>query len=178
MHAQPTIRLRSLAHGETAPVDAVFDGMSAHSRYLRFHGPRPRLTSDMRRLLSEVDTDRHIALVAEVDAGGAWHPAGIGRLITVADGVAEVSFAVVDAWHGRGIGRRLLVALRHRAVDLGLDSVLAHVMVENRRAAALLRSVFPQLTQRRMAGSYTVVASLPSRGADVRDTATAVALAA
>ncbi|MBW3604219.1 MAG: hypothetical protein KY460_04750 [Actinobacteria bacterium] len=37
----PNIRIRPLVPGETAPIDAVFDGMSAHSRYLRFHGPDP-----------------------------------------------------------------------------------------------------------------------------------------
>lgn len=93
------ICIRPLAHGETAPIDAVFDGMSAHSRYVRFHGPRPRLTDTMRRQLTAVDDDRHVALVAEVSDGDDVIPVGVARLIAVGDDTAEVAFAVVDAWH-------------------------------------------------------------------------------
>lgn len=158
-----TIRLRPLCNGETDVVDAVFAGMSARSRRLRFHGPRPRLPAAMRRALADVDGRRHLALVAEVDDGAGIEPIGIGRLIALGDGVAEVAFAVADRWHGHGVGRRLLRALRGRAIDLGHDAVVAHVMIENRAALHLLRSVFPSSSVRREGSTVELAAALPRR---------------
>lgn len=162
-----TIVLRPLRHGETRPVDAVFAGMSSHSRHLRFHGPRPRLTPAMRQLLTDVDGERHLALVAEAGVGTAATPIGIGRLIALGDGTAEVAFAVVDAWHGHGVGRRLLTALRHRAVDLGHERLLAHVMVGNVAAERLLWSVLPEASARRVGMAHEFTAPLPSRSQHV-----------
>jgi GNAT superfamily N-acetyltransferase len=165
--ATGTIRLRPLRHSETAPVDAVFDGMSAHSRHLRFHGPRPRLTDAMRRMLTEVDGRRHVALVAEAVVGGVVTPIGIGRLIATDDGAAEVAFSVIDAWHGHGVGRRLLTALRHRAIDLGHTRLRAYVMVGNPAASCLLWSVMPDGTSRRVGMAHEFTAPLPSRSTAV-----------
>ncbi|MBW3604218.1 MAG: GNAT family N-acetyltransferase [Actinobacteria bacterium] len=91
----------------------------------------------MRRQLTAVDDDRHVALIAEVSNSDEVTAVGVARLIAVGDDTAEVTFAIVDAWHGRGIGRRLLTALRYRAIDLGYRMVTAHVMAENRAAAGL-----------------------------------------
>lgn len=158
-----TIRLRPLRRGESGPVDAVFEGMSAHSRHLRFHGPRPRLTDKMRHLLTDVDDHRHVAIVAEVCREGEAVPVGIGRLIATADGAAEIAFSVVDAWHGHGVGRRLLTALRYRAVDLGHARIRAWIMVGNLAAERLLWSAMPEGTARRSGMAYEFTAPLPVR---------------
>lgn len=157
-----TVALRPMERGETAVVEAVFDGMSSHSRHLRFHGPRPRLTGPMRRELSDVDDRCHVAIVAEVvtDAGRA--PIGIGRLIATGPGLAEVAFAVVDRWHGLGVGRRLLTALAHRAVDLGHRRLTAYVMLENLAAIRLLRSVFPDVEIVRDGMTLELTATVPA----------------
>lgn len=158
-----TIRLRPLRHGETEPVDTVFDGMSSNSRHLRFHGPRPRMTAAMRRMLTDVDGRQHVALVAEVVEGGDVTPIGLGHLIAIDETIGEVAFSVVDAWHGHAIGRRLLTALRHRAVDLGYARVRAYVMVGNHAASHLLWSVLPDGSARRVGMAHEFTASLPSR---------------
>jgi GNAT superfamily N-acetyltransferase len=145
----PLIRIRPLAHGEDEPLHAVFAGLSQRSRYLRYHSPLPRLTAPMRRLLTDVDGHRHVALVAELPRRSGWIPLGIGRMIATGDRVAEVAFEVVDEWHGCGVGRRLLSALSQRAQELGYDHVVALVLAENRRALELVRSLFPEVTTRR-----------------------------
>jgi GNAT superfamily N-acetyltransferase len=144
----PRIRIRPLARGEAEPVRMVFAGMSQRSRYLRFHSPLPKLTAPMERLLTDVDGRRHIALVAEVASMCGWTPLGIGHIFATGDGVAEMAFEVVDEWHGRGIGRHLLTALYGRAAEVGYRKMVGLVLAENRRAAALVRSVFPEVTQR------------------------------
>lgn len=168
-----TIRLRPLRRAETAVIDAVFEGMSDRSRHLRFHGPRPRLTAAMRDALADADGTRHVALVAEAVTPTAVEPVGIGHLIALGDGTAEIAFMVADAWHGRGIGRRLVTALRRRAVDLGHARLLAYVMAGNRPALRLLRSVLPEGVPRRSGMTIEFTVTLPSR-ADAATVALAV----
>jgi GNAT superfamily N-acetyltransferase len=168
--AQPdpvTVVLRPMRRGEVETVETVFAGMSSHSRHLRFHGPRPRLTAAMRRELTAVDGERHVAIVAEVVNAAGRHPIGIGRLIATAPGTAEVAFAVVDRWHGLGVGRRLLTALAHRAADLGHRRITAYVMLENLAATRLLRSVFPDVEVSRdgMTLELTATVAVPAPAA-------------
>lgn len=163
MDTDARIRIRPLAHGEVAPLCAVFAGMSAHGRYLRFHTPLPRLTAPMQRLLTDVDGTRHVAVVAELAAPSGWRPVGIGRFIAIADGVAEVAFEVVDDLRRHGVGRRLLTALRDRASELGYGQLVALVLPENRGAAALLRAVFPSVTVRRKGMVSEFTAPVPER---------------
>lgn len=163
MDTAARIRIRPLAHGEVAPLGAVFAGMSAHGRYLRYHTPLPRLTAPMQRLLTDVDGTRHVAVVAELAAPSGWRPVGIGRIIAIADGVAEVAFEVVDDLQRHGVGRRLLTALRDRASELGYRRLVALVLPENRGAAALLRAVFPAVTVRRKGMISEFTAPVPER---------------
>lgn len=163
MQTDPTtIVLRPMQHGEVDTVEAVFEGMSSHSRHLRFHGPRPRLTGPMRRALTDVDGERHVAVVADVVTDGRRHPIGIGRLITTGDGTAEVAFAVVDRWHGLGVGRRLLTALVHRATELGHRRLTAYVMLENLAAVRLLRSVLDDVEVTRDGMTLELTAPVPT----------------
>lgn len=154
---QLTIRL--LSPGDVATVRAVFNGLSSHSRHLRFHSPTPKLTRSMERLLTSVDGERHVAVVAEAEGAAGAQPIGIAHLVITGDAVAEVAFAVVDAWQGRGVGRRLLSSLRRRAGDLGVGTVVASVLQHNHAAAALVRSVFGAVTARRSGMTVELTAS-------------------
>ncbi|WP_181783077.1 GNAT family N-acetyltransferase [Pseudonocardia pini] len=151
--------VRPLRRDEAALLDAVFAGLSAQSRYLRFHSPVRNLTAPMRQALLAVDERDHVALVAVTGQGT---PLGVARLIRDPDRAdeAEVAFEVVDAWHGRGVGRALLSALAERAADLGITRIHALVLAENTAARALLRSVFPVCLSR-SAGATTELTCLP-----------------
>ncbi len=140
------LRVRHLQPGESGPVDAVFAGLSAHSRYLRFHSGLPYLSEPSRQALVAVDGARHVALVAEVASIPRRQPVGIARFVETGPRRAEIAFAVVDAWHGRGVGRRLLTELRERAIRLNYREMTALVLPENRAALQLLHSVFPATT--------------------------------
>ncbi|MFI6102027.1 GNAT family N-acetyltransferase [Lentzea sp. NPDC051213] len=126
---------------DTAPeaVDAVFEGLSAQSRYLRFHAPTPRLTASARRVLVAVDGERHAAVCARI--GG--EPIGIARLIKTSECAAEIAVAVVDLWQRRGVGRRLLEALTEVAARLGVAELHGDVLPDNEGMLALVRKVLP-----------------------------------
>ncbi|WP_420821829.1 GNAT family N-acetyltransferase [Pseudonocardia broussonetiae] len=122
-------------------LDALFAGLSARSRYLRFHSPTPRLTGVVRRGLLDVDGRDRIALVAHTDDG----PVGMTQLVRDARArdEAEVAVAVVDAWQGRGVGRLLVEAAVARARTTGLDRLHARVLAGNAPALGLFRTVLP-----------------------------------
>ncbi len=157
------LRIRRMSRDEGDLLDAVFAGLSEHSRYLRFHTPTSRLTETMRQALLNVDDRRRLALVAEVrHAGfdGCWEPIGIARLAQTGNTEAEIAVAVTDAWHRRGIGRLLLTELRANAERLGLGSVYALILPENRAALAAFESVFPTRLRQWDDGAIRLVAPL------------------
>jgi GNAT superfamily N-acetyltransferase len=112
----------------------AFSTLSPRSRYLRFAGPKPRLSSSELRFLVEVDHTNHEALVAyECETG---RPVAVGRFVRLAHApdTAEAAITVLDAWQGRGIGSGLLAALTARAEQLGVVRLRAEVLRANTRA--------------------------------------------
>jgi GNAT superfamily N-acetyltransferase len=142
-------RIRRLRPGEAAgPVQCVFDGLSARSRYQRFHTEMPRLTASQRAALATVDGDRRAVLVAEHPHHGGWTAVGIGRLMALDDGRAEIALEVVDAAQGRGVGRRLLAGLVATAHASGRRRLVAVVLASNPWVLDWLRREFAACTVR------------------------------
>jgi GNAT superfamily N-acetyltransferase len=149
-------RARRLAAGTSAPVvhpldrscaeaavDAVFAGLSPHSRYLRFHSPIPRLPASVRARLVDIDGTRHAAVVAETAGPDGQEPIGLAQVFGAGHGTADVAVAVVDAWQRRGIGRRLLTAVAALAEEIGYTELRGTVLPENVAMQRLARSVLP-----------------------------------
>ncbi|GAA1263388.1 hypothetical protein GCM10009609_28120 [Pseudonocardia aurantiaca] len=124
-------------------IDAVFAGLSPHSRYLRFHSPVPRLPPPVRARLADIDGRRHAAVVAR--ACGV--PVGIARVIGSGDpgAGAELAVSVIDAWQRRGVGTRLLTALTSLAERLGYPELRGAVLPENVAMQGLAKKVAPWL---------------------------------
>jgi RimJ/RimL family protein N-acetyltransferase len=138
------VTLRELGAGEYDVLDAVFDGLSADSRVLRFLGPVPELVPAVRHALAAVDGRRHLAVAAF--AGG--RPIGIARLVGEGPGRAELAVEVVDDWQGRGVGSRLVRAVLDRGRAVGVTTVVADVLAENAAARRLAAALFPGLPGR------------------------------
>jgi GNAT superfamily N-acetyltransferase len=131
----PRVVVRPLAPGETGPVQAVFDGLSASSRRMRFLATVPRLLPAVLRKLVDIDHDRQGSWLAELDG----EPMGIGRYIRDDhDGaVAEVAFEVVDSYQGLGVGRLLLDVVAAAAGDVGVSTLLWTMDPQNLRIRQL-----------------------------------------
>ncbi|MCP2204470.1 GNAT family N-acetyltransferase [Lentzea flava] len=152
---------------DTAPdaVDAVFAGLSARSRYLRFHSPTPRLTASARRVLVDVDGERHAAVCAHI--GG--DPVGIARVIRTGECGAEIAVAVVDLWQRRGIGRRLLEELTTIAARMGVAELHGDVLPDNSGMLALVRKVLPGVRLTREADTIQLSYPLAWVTAEITD---------
>lgn len=132
-----TAVLRPLGAGETDPLQAVFDGLSAQSRMDRYLVGVPRLTGSMTTALTAVDDHRHIAWLATVGD----RPAGIARAVRVGPATAELAFEVVDAFQGLGLGSALVDAVTTAAAVSGVDRVRASVHPSNHRSLRVLALV-------------------------------------
>ena len=124
------LRIDELAAGDTATVQAVFEGLSAHSRYLRFHTGVPILPSSTLRRLADVQSARHVVHVAWLKG----RPVGLARWIRFPGDtlLAEIAVEVVDEAQGRGIGRALVGHAARSALAVGVEDFLAYVAVGNR----------------------------------------------
>jgi GNAT superfamily N-acetyltransferase len=134
---QPCVR--PLVAADREAYARAFATLSPASRYLRFAGPKPRLSSSELTYLVEVDHTNHEALVAfECESG---RPVGVARFVRAAEdpAVAEAAVTVLDAWQGRGIGPHLLARLTARAAELGVHTLRAEVLRANGRALRMLR---------------------------------------
>jgi RimJ/RimL family protein N-acetyltransferase len=123
-----------------ADVPAVFDGLSPHSRYLRFHAPVPRLTASMRAMLSDVR--RGFAMVAVDKSHPPGRPVGIVRLVPLGDGRGELAVEVIDAAHRRGVATALLRAAMEWAATARIEVIEGSVLRANGPMLALLKRLF------------------------------------
>jgi len=155
----PTLTVRELGPHDGAVLDAVFAGLSAMSRFTRFHGAVPRLSARMRAQLAAVDGRTHMALGAFVGP----EPVGIARLIVVGPGRADLAVEVVDAWQGNGIGARLVREVVALGRERGITEVVAEVLAENTAMRRVLALTFPELLVTSAGPEITYVGRAPRR---------------
>ena len=129
---------RPIEPGDKPALASFFARLSDESRYRRFLGPKPKLSSRDLAFLTEVDGDRHVALVA-LDGDGAI--VGVARYAAWLDrpGHSEIAFAVADDWHGRGLATALVERLVAHAGRAGIATLTASTLADNAAAQALLR---------------------------------------
>jgi GNAT superfamily N-acetyltransferase len=122
-----TLRLQAPTPTDFDDIRGFFDGLSADSRFMRFHG--------------YARTD--VAARAAVEAGGPDRCSLIarhdGQVVAVAgfDGLremraAEVAFAVADDFQRRGAATRMLEQLAEIATERGITRFDAEVLFTNR----------------------------------------------
>jgi len=147
--------IRPLRPGDRAVLAAGFERLGEQSRYRRFMGSKPRLSSSELTYLTDVDHHDHEGLVAFDPE--TREPLGVARFVRLAGepSVAEPAVAVIDDWQRRGVGTALLTALSRRAREEGITRFRATVLEENRPVFALLEKSGP-LTVRRSGGEAQV----------------------
>jgi len=133
--------IRPLTPADAPLLDEILDGMSPTSRYRRFHGAKPRLTSADRRYLAGTDGRDHLGLLAFADDG---QPIAVARAVRLHDDprAAEIAVSVVDAHHRQGIGMRLIRRLAREAQAVGIDRLVGVVLSDNWLSAMLERKGF------------------------------------
>jgi len=113
----------------------LLDGLhrlSDESAYFRFFRPKHELSEQELAYFTEVDFERHVALVAVLGE----RPVGVARYVVAQSRppvTAEMAFTVDDAYHGLGIATAMLHELVRIARERGVDELRAMVLPDNRK---------------------------------------------
>jgi len=119
---------------EDEPMEAeMFTGLSDQSLYFRFLGFKPEVTHDFLSRLNQIDYDREMAIIAEVQEEGGKHKmAGVVRIISDAWGeIAEFAILVADSWQNQGLGSKMTDCILEVARDKGIRTICASVLCRN-----------------------------------------------
>jgi GNAT superfamily N-acetyltransferase len=113
-----------------------FHRLRGRSIYFRFFSAKKGLTEKELKFYTEVDFDRHVAIVSTINCDAKEQIIGVGRYIEISDNdkerVAEVAFAVDDEHQSLGVGTILFEYLVSIAQNNGITSLEADVLLENR----------------------------------------------
>jgi RimJ/RimL family protein N-acetyltransferase len=125
------LEVRALKVEDRDGLVAAAGRSSGKTLALRFFSPKRGFTEKEIEFFTNVDFERHVALVAVLDEGGQPLIVGGGRYIVAQPGRAEVAFTVEDAHQGRGIASLLLRHLITIARAAGLKELVAEVLPDN-----------------------------------------------
>ena len=133
----------------------LFESLSPQSVYRRFFTPMKRLPHSMLARFTQIDYDRHIALVALPDSEPGEKMLGVARAI-IGRNLKEAEFSVVvsDPWQGKGIGAALLQRCLSIAKERGIENVMGTVLAENTQMLALGKRLGFKIKKVLGAGEY------------------------
>ena len=138
--------VRALGPQDAKAERHFFSALSPRSRYRRFLLSAPSLSEPTLRALTEVDQQRHVALIALADV---VEPGNVEAQI-VADAryvwenqgcSAEFAIAVADDWQRQGLGTLLMRHLAEHACQAGVRQLFGYVLADNLPMQALVRAL-------------------------------------
>ena len=149
-----TVHVRPIRPEDRPQLEALYNGASRRSRYMRFFSAPRRLPEALLDRLANVDYIDRMALVAE----HGDKIIGVGSYDRLADKpTAEVAFMVDDDNQGRGLGTLLLEHLATIAGRHGIERFMALTLPENDEMLGVFKSVGFKVTRAPFADSRPAV---------------------
>ncbi|MGE0873200.1 MAG: N-acetyltransferase family protein [Burkholderiales bacterium] len=136
VHIRPVRRDDDLAERD------FIQHLSGETRYLRFqkwvHAPSDRLI----HFLTDVDHDKHLALLGTHARDGGEEVVGEARYVAAPDGRScELGIVIADAWQKSGLAGVLMDALMQAARARGLRRMEGLVLATNRPMLRFVRAL-------------------------------------
>jgi acetyltransferase len=126
------ITIRPIRPEDAAIEQAFVRNLSHESRYFRFMDTLRELSPRMLSHFTQVDYDRHMALIAVTQDAGKEIEIAVARYVIANDGKSgEFAIAVADQWQRKGVGRLLMRALMDAARSRGLVTLFGEVLASN-----------------------------------------------
>jgi RimJ/RimL family protein N-acetyltransferase len=137
-----TVTIRPIRPDDAPLVREFLDELSGQSKYMRFqkwvHAPSDKLI----HFLTDVDYDRHMALVCTAPRGGREEIVGEARYAANADGRScELGIVIGDAWHKSGVAGILMEALLAAAREHGFARIEGLVLSGNAEMLRFVRAL-------------------------------------
>jgi len=142
VHDLDTVLIRPISPADAPGLREGFARLGLQSRRMRFLSSKTSLTDAEVAYFTDVDHDKHEALVA-VDTV-AKTGIGVARFIRdpLVPEVADVAVTVVDEWQGHGVGSELLRQLTDLAGCRGVRRFTALVSNDNMRMRRMLARMY------------------------------------
>ena len=118
----------------------MLSALSEETLRMRFFRVIREITHEMLVRFCNIDYDRDIAMVAEMEKDGARKIIGVGRVM-MEHGLktGEIAVLVHDAFQGKGLGYKLMEVLIRIAKEKGLDELRGIALTENTRLLRMVR---------------------------------------
>jgi acetate---CoA ligase (ADP-forming) len=128
-----SVFIRAIRPDDKALLLAAFERLGEASRRFRFFGTKKTLSNPELVYLTDLDFERHVALLAMLRDRAAERIVGVARYFRTSDEPARAEFAVAvaDEQQGRGIGTLLLEHLARIARAKEVEEFEAEVMANN-----------------------------------------------
>lgn len=137
-----TVLLRPIKPEDEPMWLEMFQNFSERSIRYRFFEIIKDTPHEVRIRYCNIDYDREMAIVGELEEKGQRKIAGVVRLIIEPDMKAgEVAIIVADPWQGLGLATRMMDQIIEVAKDKKLEMVYGEVMKENFRAISLMKEM-------------------------------------
>jgi GNAT superfamily N-acetyltransferase len=158
---QPLLARRVLP-GDLQAVSHLLQGLSDRTRRLRYHIPPPATAENVRREAQRIvggHTRDHLTLIASAEDHAI---VAVAELVRDAQQPAtgEIALIVRDDLQGRGIGTALLRRIANIAPAIGIATLHAHLLPENRVMLAVIRKLGRPSTMRTYPGELEVSVQL------------------
>ncbi|MCK5282422.1 MAG: bifunctional acetate--CoA ligase family protein/GNAT family N-acetyltransferase [Nanoarchaeota archaeon] len=118
---------------EDEPLEGeMFTTFSERTQRFRFFQLIKDITHELLIRYTQIDYDREIAIIAEVEEESKKKMAGVVRLIADSyNETAEFAIVVGDPWHNQGLGNKFTDYILEIAKQRGIKKVYANVLREN-----------------------------------------------
>lgn len=120
----------------------MFHHFSEKSIRYRFFGKIKDVPHDVRTRYCNIDYDRELAIVAELNEAGHKQIIGVVRLIIESDRkTGEIAFIVSDIWQRLGLGSKMVDYMIEICKDKNLETIYAVMRTDNPQAIHLLKKM-------------------------------------
>lgn len=119
----------------------MFSNFSKQTQYFRFFGYIKDVTHEMLVRFTQIDYEREMALMAQVEEKGKKKMIGVVRIVNnVGDKNTEFAIVVADPWQGKGLGGKLTDLILDISRENGAEKVYASVLKANSTMVQMFKS--------------------------------------
>lgn len=134
------VLLRPIRPEDEPAEHEMLSSLSEETLRTRFFSVIRDISHELLILFCNIDYDRHMAIVAELQENGKKKMIGVARLIMNNDLTSgDVAVLVQDSYHGKGLGQKLVEVLIEVAREKGLEAIRADVLTENIKMLRIFR---------------------------------------